>query len=196
MFMIVITIILLFVVVIALYYGVCHIIKLWTGCDEEEAVAKLHNFFNGQAGLSFENDSGFVNNMWYNVRNIIGDKRFDQLMRLSQTAISTPLLFFGIEGGLPFIAVCVYYNDENEKRVLQVVLTNLTRKYLKVYGYDDTVVVDWKMRYDLNMPYLEIRYARNKEERRILDLHLSNEGNEIITRNSDVNDDDDDEDLQ
>ena len=129
------------------------------------------------------------------MKNVIGDKRFEQLLRLSQTSISTQLLYFNFDSGLPYIAISLYCNDENEKQVLQTVLTNLVKKYLNIYGYHDCVLVKWKNRYDLNMPYLEIRYARNSEERRILDINLQNDRKNIIDSNTDLIDDTDNEDL-
>lgn len=56
-----ISLILILIVVVAIvigaYYLVIHLIKLWTGCDNDEANAKLHNFFNGSANCTIENDS-------------------------------------------------------------------------------------------------------------------------------------------
>lgn len=70
------------------FYTVCHIIKLWTGCNYNEAVSKLHNIMNGKVQYQFCNDMGFANEVWKNVRNIIGDKRYQQLVYISNTAIA------------------------------------------------------------------------------------------------------------
>lgn len=193
--MLFIIILLLFIIAIVSYYAVCHIIKLWTGCDDEEAVAKLHNLINGKAVYSFENDFGFENAVSENIRNIIGEKRYNQLIKLSKTAISTPLLSYGYYSGLPYIAISLYYEDDNEKQVLENILTNLVYSYLRIYGYNTNILVDWKIRPDLKMPYLLIRYARTKEEQRIIEVTLQNGVKSIIDTNTDVTDDTEDDDL-
>lgn len=190
------TSILVFVGLIALFYLVIHIIKKWTGCDNAEAEQKLHNFFNGKTHYSFNNDEGFINAVWDNIHNIIGDKRFEQLRRLSQTAIDFPLLKFGYNSSLPYIAITVNYADDSEKRTIESVLNNLVKHYLQIYGYKTRVLTEWKTRYDLNMPYLEIRYATNKEENRIMDIVFRNEQRNIIDQNSVITDDEDENDLE
>lgn len=177
------------------FYVACYVIKLWTGCDDSEAVVKLHNFINGKVRYSFANDIGFANDVWENIKNIIGEKRFQQLVNLSNTAINTPLLSFGENSGLPYIAISLYYEDENEKQVIGNVLSNLVVRYLKIYGYDLRILVEWKVRYDLNMPFIEIRYARTMDEQRILNIGLQNNRKSIIGRNSAIIDDTEDEDL-
>lgn len=193
--MLIIIILLLFILAIFSYYAVCHIIKLWTGCNDLEAVVKIHNFINGNAVYSFENDFGFENAVCENIRNIIGDKRYDQLIKLSQTAISTPLLSFGYYSGLPYIAISMYYEDDNEKQVLENILTNLVRSYLRIYGYGTNILVDWKIRPDLKMPYLLIRYACTKEEKRIIEMTLQTSIKSIIDTNTDITDDTESDDL-
>ena len=192
--------ILLFVLTIILvaiggYYLTCHIIKLWTGCTTQEAVTRLHNFLSGKAHYSFENDIGFANAVWDSVRNIIGVKRFQQLCDLSNTIINPPLLAFGYESGLPYIVISLFYIDDNEKHRLETVLTNLVKDYLRKFGYNEAILVDWKTRYDLNMPYLEIRYARISEEQHILSYSLNCIRQNIITVNNAVIDTEDEEDL-
>ncbi|MCM1060308.1 MAG: hypothetical protein NC452_08435, partial [Eubacterium sp.] len=189
------TLLIIFISIILIFYGVCHIIKLWTGCNNDEAVAKLHNFINGTVMYSFYNDMGFINNIYENIKNIIGEKRFEQLVRLSKTAISTPLIFFGENSGLPYIAISLFYADENEKQIIETVLINLITQYLRIYGYYELTLVNWKERFDLKMPVLEIRYARTREEQRILDIGLQNNRQTIISVNNDVIDDTDSDDL-
>ncbi len=184
-----------FVSFVALYYLVIHIIKQWTGCDNAEAEQKLHNFLNGKTLYSFSNDEGFINDVWHNIQSIIGDKRFEQLCRLSQTSINIPLLTFGYNSGLPYIAITVNYIDDSEKRIIESVLNNLVKRYLQIYGYKTRVLTDWKTRYDLNMPYLEIRYATNREENHIMDIVFQNEQRNIIRQNSEIADDEDENDL-
>ncbi len=186
---------LIFVVIISVYYGVCHLIRLFTGCSLEEASVKLHNYVNGTVTYHFENDSSFAETIWHNVRSIIGEKQFEKLKRLSNTAISAPLLAFGIYGGLPTINICAYC-DETEKQQLQTILSNIVKAYLHRYGYDTTILNEWKIRDDLKMPYLQIRYSKTKSERQLLATYLAQEQQSIIAKsNTTLFDDTDEEDL-
>jgi len=180
---------------IATYYVVIHIIKLWSGCDASEAATKLHNAINGKINYTFSNDASFEQNVEETIKTVIGDARFSQLIKLSRTAIDTPLLSFGYNSGLPYIAISVYYQDDKEKLVLENLLTKLVCRYLQINGFSPQILVDWKNRSDLQMPVLMIRYAQNKEERRILDICLQNTRKDIITQNTDVIDDTDEENL-
>lgn len=189
------TLLLIFIILIGLYYATCHIIKLWTGCDDEEAIVKIQRFFNGTAMYSFNNDFGFINNVSENIKNIIGDKRFEQLIKLSKTAISMPLIFFGVNSGLPYVAISVYYKDENEKQVIESIMINLVTQYLRMYGYCNLTLVDWTERPDLKMPVLEIKYAHTREEEKILNIRLQNNMQSIIAVNNSIIDDTDSEDL-
>lgn len=183
---IILSIIVLLVVAIGGFYVVCHIVKIWTGCDTDEAVKKIHNFINGTANIDFTTDVGFIEEIWTNVRNVIGDTRFNQLVKLSNSSIGTPLLSTGYNSGLPYIAVSVYYADEGEKQRLESVLTNVVSRYLHIFGYDTRVLTNWKKRYDLDMPLLELRYVKTKEQKLILDEVQRNCRDEIITRNIDI----------
>ncbi len=187
--------IMLFVGAICLFYAMCYIVKLWTGCDMNEAVRKIHNFMNGTANIDFTADEGFIEEIWTNVRNIIGDNKFNQLIKLSNSCIGTPLLSTGYNSGLPYIAVSVYYADEGEKQRLECVLTNVVSKYLHIFGYDTRVLVDWKKRYDLDMTFLELRYAKTKEQKLILNNMQRRCRDEVITRNTDILDETEEEDL-
>lgn len=178
-----------FVVCMLAYYGVIKIIRIWTGCSSSEAVMRLQKFVNGIPNYRFEEDAGLQNEIWENVKKIIGDKRYQQLVALSTTAISTPLFFAGVEGILPFVAVSLYYQDFNEKQILENLIVNCVKKYLQFYGYNTAVLVVWKERYDLNMPILQIRYARNEEERKILAIGMRNQQQIISMQNSVVTDD-------
>lgn len=187
--------IIIFITIIGLYYATCYILKLLTGCDYEEAVVKIQRFFNGTAMYSFNNDIGFANEIWETVKNIIGDTQYSRLEKLSRTAISPPLLSFGYYSGLPYIAIAMYYEDDNQKQVLENILTDLVCSYLRIYGYGTNIMVDWKNRSDLKMPYILFRYAQTKEEQRIIELVLKNSVKPIIAVNTDITDDTEDDDL-
>lgn len=190
-----ILLVILFALAIGGYYGICHIIKLYTGCDFEGAVKKLNNFVNGKALYTINNDPSFVTTIEENVRNIIGEKRYAQLIQLSQAAIGAPLLTFSSSDGMSCINICMYYKDENEKQVLETVLCNVVRTYLYNYGCCEKVLAEWRTRNELKMPYLQIKYAVNKSELNALQTELYRNAQKIVMQNSAVTDDTDEVDL-
>ena len=194
-----ISLILILIVVVAIvigaYYLVIHLIKLWTGCDNDEANAKLHNFFNGSANCTIENDSTVFTEIGDNIHKIIGEKRFQQLVNLSNTLLNTPLLFFDNNGKIPRIIITVNYEDESEKIILENILCNVFRKYLAVYGFSTEIISEWHIRSDLKTPYLQIGYAKNKEQKAALKLYMQHEQNTFIKTNSDILDDTETDDL-
>lgn len=176
------------IILICGYYASIHIIKLWTGCDNDEAASKIHSLINGKVQNGFDSDLSFFNEVWENVKNIIGERRFEELIMLSNTEINTPLLAFGSDSGLPCISVSTYYVDENEKKRLENVFRNIVRKYLHIYGFEPQILINWKTRYDLQMPYINIMYARSKSEKHIMDMLLKSTRKRIISRNAEVHD--------
>lgn len=73
-------IIICFVICMLAYYGVIKLIRIWTGCSSNEAVTRLQRFVNGIPNYRFEADSGLQNEIWENVKKVIGDKRYQQLV--------------------------------------------------------------------------------------------------------------------
>lgn len=179
---------------IAVFYGIVFFIMLWTGCSFEEAIEKIRVWLSREEKPTLEKDVNFFNDSWQTVRNIIGDERFNKLVKLSNTPIATPLLSFNYSSGLPYIAVCTYCTDE-EKIIIEALLKNLILNYLTFYGYYPKVLIDWKFREDLQIPYIMIRYAKNSEQRRIIDWCLEREKEKIVTQNSDIIDNTEDEEL-
>ena len=182
-----------FSICVILYLVVIKLIRMWTGCSNDEAVVKLQRLINGTPVYRIEEDIGLQNEIWENVKKVIGEKRYNQLVDLNSTAINPQLYFVGIEGALPCIGISLYYLDDTEKRVLESIIVNIVKKYLQIYGYFTSVLVVWKERYDLNMPYLQIRYARNDEEKRILEIGIKNQRQIISMQNSVVEDDSEDD---
>lgn len=186
---------LLLIIGIAAFYIVCHLIKLWKGCSFEEAVTTLQNLVSGKAAYDFTTDAGFADEIWRNVKNVIGERRFQRLVALSNTAITTPLLVCGENSGLPYIAVSVFYEDENEKTVLENVISNIVIRYLRICAFDSRICTEWKRREDLKMPYFEIQYARTPDEKRILSLMLAEKQKRITDMETDIVDETGDDDL-
>jgi len=180
---------LLLILAFGVYYSFVIIIKLFTGCSNEEAICKIRRFFNGSATRKMEDDMGLVNDLEETVRNVIGDERYEKLVALNNSSINEPLINYGFASGLPSINVGVYYEDENEKKVLQNLMENVVSKYLEIYGYDTRILPVWKERYDLKMPVLTLRYATNADEVHALEIGLRLEQQIISRANQPVIDD-------
>lgn len=131
----------------------------------------------------------------HSVHNIIGEKRYQQLAKLNNTMIDTPLLCFDDSGKIPSINISLYYSDENERLILENIICNVVKKYLKIYGYSSEIICKWFVRYDLNMPYLQIYYAKTAEQRMALRAYIQNEQNNLVGQNVDLTDDTEDDDL-
>lgn len=190
--------ILLVVVILIAVSGLCVacvVVRLWTGCSTDEAIQKIRNLVNGKVNVDFTSDEGFIEEIWINVRNVIGEARFKQLRELANSVIGTPLLSRGYWSGLPYIAIAVFCVDEDERRRLESVLTNVLKIHLRIFGLDTRVLADWKKRYDLAIDVLVLRYAKTKDEKSILDNVFAGYRNKIITLNMDVIDDTEDADL-
>lgn len=184
-----------FAVCVGVYFGVCKLISIWTGTDMEEAQMRLHNYLNGTVTYSISQDSSLADTLWANIKNVIGDKRFAQLTKLANSNIGAPLLNFGVYGGLPCISVCVYTINQQEKQIIETVLTNVVKSYLVRYGFSDELLVEWRVRDDLQMPYILIRYATNKNEQKLLNSIIVEKGKHIINSNSTLLDDTSEDEL-
>lgn len=66
---------------------------------------------------------------------------------------------------------------------------------MSIFGFHQQILIDWKVRNDLLMPYLEIRYARTQKEKQIMDIVMSFEQKVIKSQHSPVTDNTDEEDL-
>lgn len=188
-FVLILFILMMVATAFGLYYATILIIRLYTGCDNEEAVNKMRRFTNGKALMSMENDRGLQIEIEENIRNVIGDDRYKKLVSLNNSSINAPLFYYGFASGLPYIAVGVYYADENEKSILENLIKNVVIKHLEIYGHDTRVLAVWKDRFDLKMPVLMVRYATNAEQLHALEIGIKNEGQLIATVNQPIIDD-------
>ena len=96
---------------------------------------------------------------------------------------------------LPCVQIVVPYADENEKDVLEHMILNVVKRYLEIYEYKQNVIVDWNVRFDLNIPYLEIKYARNEKENSILNIIQNQRQQKLTITNENPIDDMDENDL-
>lgn len=143
---------------------------LWTGCSFNEAVIKLREAVNDREQEDFSMDAGIKVDIWNTVKNIIGEKRFKRIVELSETP-TAPMMCFTKISRLPCVQIVVPYADENEKDVLEHMILNVVKRYLEIYEYKQNVIVDWNVRFDLNIPYLEIKYARNEKRKQYIEYN-------------------------
>ena len=166
-------ILLVMVALIGLFYALCFILKLYKGCDTEEATEIIRSFFDGTLQKQFENDSGFRTDLCQTIKNIIGDKQYEVLDKLGYTPLSYPMISFNTNGRVPYIAISVIYTDINQQQAIENVVRNLVRDYLRQYRYPENIASNWSEREDIHIPLLIIRYARNKQEEHIGRIYSS-----------------------
>ena len=188
--------IVLLVIAIAVigFGGACYVVKLWTGCNTDEAIKKIHNFVNGTTETLLYENSDLYAEIWEVIKTTISKKYFEDMDMLLKTSSNISLFSYGHSSGLPYLAYS-FYCDEGNKLVLENLIGNIVKKYLAMFNYDTDILIDWKERYDLQMPILMIRYSTNKEESEIIKNCLAFERNKIVRKHSPLTDDTDDDDL-
>lgn len=190
---IILSLIFLLVVIMGCFYTTVWVIMLFNGISYKEAIEVVQDYFRNDQEQSLENDSGFEYEISENVRAVLGDRRFEELIKLSYTAVEYPLLFFTTCSNLPTIGVSVQYNDENERIRLEKLITRVTEKYIMVHGYYKLTKIEWRIRRDLNIPYLQIQYAKNDRERKTLTILLESERQSFFVKNNAVIDESEEE---
>lgn len=111
------------------------------------------------------------NEICQQLQNILGEKRYNDLARVDaalRAAGHTPVIASGTNSGLPCITISVQPKDDTEKRTIEAVMMGLIRKRIVARGLGADVLGDWKVRLDINTPYLEIRYPENAKDRKLI----------------------------
>ena len=105
-----------------------------------------------------------------NMRHIIGDERYNRLRELGYTAIDYPLLCCGSEGESRYIAISVdnLLDKDEKERIESIVVHRVIKAYLANAGYSPLTYHVWRKREDLHIPFLQVFYAKDKEEEAIL----------------------------
>ena len=70
-------------VLIGGYFLIRFVIKLYTGCNNQQADKRIQRFFNGTASTSIVNDSMLIADIELTIKSVIGDNRYDKLIRLN-----------------------------------------------------------------------------------------------------------------
>lgn len=171
------------------YYLLVHIIQLFTGCNKNEAALKIQRFFNGNTPTSIFNDYILISEIENAIKSIIGDVRYEKLIRLAQLPIHKPLLFFHTMGAVPYLIISAPYEDDNEKAVIEKSICDVFISYLKMYGNSNRLIVEWSYRNDIKMPYLRLGFSTNAEQKRAIDVYLKNKQETLISNYGDITDD-------
>ncbi|MBQ9248633.1 MAG: hypothetical protein IJ171_08635 [Ruminococcus sp.] len=180
------------IVLIIGYFLIRFVIKLYTGCNNQQADKRIQRFFNGTASTSIVNDSMLIADIENTIKSVIGDNRYEKLIRLSSVQLNQPLLFFVTMGVVPYLVITVPYEDDNERAVLENAVCNVFIGYLKMYGYSERLIVEWGFRNDIKMPYLRLGYAITAEQERAMNSYLENKRDTLIGNYGDITDDSED----
>lgn len=184
----------IFLGALGVFAGAVHLVKVYTGCSTDEAIAKIQNLINGKVVVPLANDPGYYDEICQALRNIIGDKRYNELAKLDaalRAAGHTPVIACGTVLGVPCGDFTVQPQDDSEKQIIEAVLTGITKKHLAVRGMGPEVIADWKNRMDINSPYLEIRYPDNAQDRKVILDTIAKDGLAAIEANTALTDDED-----
>ena len=176
-------------VLIGGYFLIRFVIKLYTGCNNQQADKRIQRFFNGTASTSIVNDSMLIADIELTIKSVIGDNRYDKLIQLNSVQLSQPLLFFVTMGVIPYLVVSVPYEDDNEKTVIENSVCSVFIRYLTMYGYSDRIIVEWGFRNDIKMPYLRLGYSTNDEQEKAINSYLENKRDTLIGNYGDITDD-------
>lgn len=184
----------IFLGALGVFAGAVHLVKVYTGCSTDEAIAKIQNLINGKVVVPLANDPGYYDEICQAIRNIIGEKRYGELVNLNSALCAaghTPVIASGTDLGLACMDITIQPKDDTEKQIIEVVLVDITKKYLVAHGLEPNVIADWKNRMDINSPYLEIRYPDNAQSCKVIRNTIAQKGLAAIGANTTLTDDED-----
>ena len=173
-------------VLVTIYFLAVKIVMLWKQCPEEEAKEMIASGIPPKAKESDSIlDTGLIDKMWVVIQ-LVDEVLYTQLQNLA--ALGTTLFSADYHSGLPCIFISLLDTDDSKKKRLETILTAVIKQRLTSPEYDTRVLVDWTRHSDLDMPVLEIRYAKSEEQRKILDNVFARSRANIIAKNAVVDD--------
>lgn len=184
----------IFLGAMGVFAGAVHLVKVYTGCSTDEAIAKIQNLMNGKIVVPLANDPGYYDEICQALKNIIGERRYDELTKLNSALCAaghTPVIACGTALGLPYVDITVEPQDDTEKQIIEAVMVGITKKHLAVRELGPEVIADWKNRMDINSPYLEIRYPDNAQDRKVILDTIAKNGLAAIEAGTSLTDDED-----
>ena len=176
-------------------FGVaCKVVKDWKGCSEEEAAQKIRDFVNGKTAVPLSKDQGVYTELCQGLQNVMGEKRYNELARVDaalRAAGHTPVIASGTNSGLPCITISVQPKDDTEQQTIEAVMIGILRKHIVARGLGSEVLGDWKVRLDINTPYLEIRYPETEKDRKLIVDTIIRTGAAVVDTNNPLTNDTD-----
>ena len=176
-------------------FGVaCKVVKDWKGCSEEEAAQKIRDFVNGKTTVPLSKDQGVYTELCQGLQNVMGEKRYNELARVDaalRAAGHTPVIASGTNSGLPCITISVQPKDDTEQQTIEAVMIGILRKHIVARGLGSEVLGDWKVRLDINTPYLEIRYPETEKDRKLIVDTIIRTGAAVVDTNNPLTNDTD-----
>lgn len=150
------------------YLAIVGLIMLFAKCSFEDAREMVASFFK-ENEYELSRDFNYKQSINEIVKDILGETRYGELCKLDK--YSNTLLFCDNHNGLPSVKITLNINDDNEKKRLETVIEEITRKYLLNYGESPYVkiLLEWSHNAVLDLPMLVLLYSRNKKEWAILD---------------------------
>lgn len=163
-------------------------IMLWTGCTKNEAEKKIHRAMRSPARIyHVATDPFLIENLWEAIHVVIGDARFDQLVKISQV---TPIISSGSASGLPYIVLASPSSNVNEQMQIDALLREIMESNLSIRGLNQRVLIDHKFNPDLQMDMVMIRCAETPEEMELLENTHKHNATQIIHQQAPVLDED------
>ena len=173
----------------ALFLASFHIIKtmimVFTGCSEQEAVRKIHNFFTEKPPYHVANDQQVCNMLWNTVRAVIGEQRFHDLESL---AVTNQIFEPGRLGELPYIAFTLIYENDNEKARLESALKANLSQCLQAHSLPGIVITSWDINPSVQLPVLVMQYAETDAENKIITAWMKQNNRKILAKHHSVKD--------
>ena len=176
---------------VMVYFAIVGLVMLCTKCTFEDAREKIASFFK-ENEYELSCDFNYIQSINEIVKDILGDSRYDELCKLDK--YSKTLLFCNNHSGLPSVKITLSINDDSEKKRLETVIEEITRKYLLQYGKSPYVklLLEWSHDAVLDLPRLVLLYSRNKKECTILDAFEEANVKKMASKYSSVFDETDD----
>lgn len=133
----------------------------------------------------------FINEIRNIIFCVLGTARFSNLRKLG---LYQKILFRGTDWeGLSCFAIIIPYKDDFEKQILEDMINEKTKEYLRRYGFKDCTVVDWGRDKKSGISCIRVRYAENNKQRKIMERIIEEKRRSAVKRFKPPQDDDVDE---
>lgn len=156
-----------------------------TGKSKEAIIKKVQGFFTPDNTNLYHihMDMQLINELWQIIADIIGQARFQKLVKLSH---DVRLFEYDTSCGVPCLIFTVDAR-EDEKDVIAISLKNHLENTLRMHGLPGIVIAEWGTNFELNLPFIRLKFAENAEQFSFLqessktaNLQAVQAGNEVL----------------